>query len=406
MPLFVGPDAGNGNLLDTISIDATNPFNPFGVTLDGGSNCRRLLSARRFVEERPAQLSARRSTRSTLTATLDGKFELLGHNWYWDVNAVFGLNEAQQLVHRQRQRRRTSRRRWGRSRNAPRVRAVQHLRRRGLDHAGDARLTSRFDRARQQPSRRVNDYTANLSGELFDLPGGPVGIAVGYEHRHQSGASIPIRSSRPGSARTFRHSRRSGQFNVDEVYGEICAAAAEGHAVLPTARAERRGAPLRLFDLRRQHDAERRGYWKPVCRPAAARLLCARASARRRSANCSARQSRFDQELVDPCSRTPAAPTERSPRATSAPIASRRACPPTAAMFRPTPDLASSPAATPLRPEKSESKVLGAVFSPAAAPLLGRGNYYWIKVRGAIQAINANTTLQRCPSTMTRRPAP
>jgi len=31
LPLFVGPDAGNGNLLDTIVIDATNPFNPFGT---------------------------------------------------------------------------------------------------------------------------------------------------------------------------------------------------------------------------------------------------------------------------------------------------------------------------------------------------------------------------------------
>jgi iron complex outermembrane receptor protein len=30
-----GPDAGNGNLLDTISIDATNQFNPWGVTLRG-----------------------------------------------------------------------------------------------------------------------------------------------------------------------------------------------------------------------------------------------------------------------------------------------------------------------------------------------------------------------------------
>ncbi|MGZ8283872.1 MAG: TonB-dependent receptor, partial [Allosphingosinicella sp.] len=31
LPLFVGPDAGNGNLLDTILIDASNPFNPFGT---------------------------------------------------------------------------------------------------------------------------------------------------------------------------------------------------------------------------------------------------------------------------------------------------------------------------------------------------------------------------------------
>ncbi len=39
-PLFLGPDAGNGagSLFDTLSIDATNPFNPFGVTLESGLN--------------------------------------------------------------------------------------------------------------------------------------------------------------------------------------------------------------------------------------------------------------------------------------------------------------------------------------------------------------------------------
>ncbi len=37
LPLFVGPDAGNGNLLDTIVIDASNPFNPFGQTLGPGT---------------------------------------------------------------------------------------------------------------------------------------------------------------------------------------------------------------------------------------------------------------------------------------------------------------------------------------------------------------------------------
>ena len=36
IPLFIGPDGGNANLLDRISIHATNPFNPFGVTLESG----------------------------------------------------------------------------------------------------------------------------------------------------------------------------------------------------------------------------------------------------------------------------------------------------------------------------------------------------------------------------------
>src|SRR5947209_3533022 len=39
-PLFIGPDAGNGagSLFDTLSIDATNPYNPWGVTLQSGLN--------------------------------------------------------------------------------------------------------------------------------------------------------------------------------------------------------------------------------------------------------------------------------------------------------------------------------------------------------------------------------
>src|SRR5262245_17164496 len=32
-PLFIGSEAGNGNLLDTIGVDVTNPYNPFGVTI-------------------------------------------------------------------------------------------------------------------------------------------------------------------------------------------------------------------------------------------------------------------------------------------------------------------------------------------------------------------------------------
>ena len=39
-PLFIGPDAGNGagSLFDTLSFDVTNPYNPFGVTLQSGLN--------------------------------------------------------------------------------------------------------------------------------------------------------------------------------------------------------------------------------------------------------------------------------------------------------------------------------------------------------------------------------
>jgi iron complex outermembrane receptor protein len=94
LPLFVGPDAGNGNLLDTISISATNPFNPFGVTLDASNYS---FIGRRYVENGP-----RRYNQSVDTyygsATLDGRFRLGSHDWFWDVNGLWGRNDAKQTV--------------------------------------------------------------------------------------------------------------------------------------------------------------------------------------------------------------------------------------------------------------------------------------------------------------------
>lgn len=37
-PIFIGPGAGTGGLADTVSVDVTNPYNPFGFSLDAGSN--------------------------------------------------------------------------------------------------------------------------------------------------------------------------------------------------------------------------------------------------------------------------------------------------------------------------------------------------------------------------------
>ena len=50
-PLFIGPNAGNGNLMDTITVHETNPFNPFGFTL--GENDPTFFSGRRPLEGGP-----------------------------------------------------------------------------------------------------------------------------------------------------------------------------------------------------------------------------------------------------------------------------------------------------------------------------------------------------------------
>src|SRR5690606_30209430 len=50
-PIFLGSDAGTGGLGDLVSIDATNPYNPFGITLESGVNF--FLLGRRPLEGGP-----------------------------------------------------------------------------------------------------------------------------------------------------------------------------------------------------------------------------------------------------------------------------------------------------------------------------------------------------------------
>jgi iron complex outermembrane receptor protein len=65
------------------------------------------------------------------------------------------------------------------------------------------------------------DATANLSGSLFDLPAGPLGVAIGYEHRDQKGSFTPDPVVAAGNGSDIAALPTAGGFNADEVYGEF-----------------------------------------------------------------------------------------------------------------------------------------------------------------------------------------
>src|SRR6185295_11200231 len=50
-PLFIGPEAGNGNRLDRIKVYVTNPYNPFDFTFDPATNP--FVITRRPIEAGP-----------------------------------------------------------------------------------------------------------------------------------------------------------------------------------------------------------------------------------------------------------------------------------------------------------------------------------------------------------------
>ena len=195
LPLFVGPDAGNGNLLDTIVIDATNPFNPFGL-LRGDDPTTPLPvneATYNFIGRRVVENGPRRYDQSVDTyyaaATIEGSFEAFGHPWNWDVNGVWGRNRAKQEVH-------------GNINAANLARALGPVAActapcvpfnifGGAGSITPAMLDYVAFTQRDSSRQRLWDFSANVTGGLFDLPGGAASIAIGVEHRDQSGRFDP-----------------------------------------------------------------------------------------------------------------------------------------------------------------------------------------------------------------------
>ncbi len=63
--------------------------------------------------------------------------------------------------------------------------------------------------------------TANVSGTLFDLFGNGVGVSVGVEHRDEKGSFTPSAFEQQGLGRSVAILPVAGQYNLDEVFGEL-----------------------------------------------------------------------------------------------------------------------------------------------------------------------------------------
>jgi iron complex outermembrane recepter protein len=385
LPLFVGPDAGNGNLLDTITIDASNPFNPFGTL--NASNLA--FIGRRVVENGPRRYDQSVDT-WYLSSTLDGSFAVGDSRWYWDINAVWGRNEAEQTVHGN-------------------INALNLQRALGPVAAcvapcvpfnifgGEGSITQAMldyvaFTQRDSSEQRLWDLSANLSGELFQLPGGAAGFAVGVEHRDQRGRFDPDPTVAAGFGSDIPALPTAGGFDVDEAFVELR---------LPLLRDEPFFHRLEVTGAARFSDYSTSGStttfkaavnWQPV-EDLLFRGSWAEGFRAPSIGELFGTPSRFDQEVVDPCSAVGGA----------IPAAVRTNCiaqgvPANGSYVQANPQLPVVTGGNPaLEPETSESWVFGAVYSPSFAPRLSlEANYFDIRVDGAVQAIAAETLLNRC----------
>ncbi len=386
LPLFVGPDAGNGNLLDTITIHSTNPFNPFGVTLDSTNLA---FIGRRVVEGGPRRYNQQVETWYA-AATVDGDFEVGGRDWYWDVNAVYGRNDADQTV-------------FGNINAANLARALGPVALctapcvpfnifGGAGSITEAQYNYVAFEQNDSSRQKLWDFSANLTGELFDLPGGAAGFALGVEHRDQKGRFDPDEVVAAGLGSDIPALPTSGGYDVSEAYLELR---------LPLLRDTPFFHRLELTGAGRYSDYSTSGStatfkvsanWQPI-EDLLFRGSWAEGFRAPTIGELFGTPSRFDQEIVDPCSAVGGA----IPAAVAANCIAD-GVPAGGSYVQANPQL---PVVTggnqDLDAESSESWVFGAVWSPSFVPRLSlEANYFDIRVDGAIQAIDAEVLLARC----------
>ncbi|HOX72322.1 MAG TPA: TonB-dependent receptor [Dokdonella sp.] len=389
-PIFLGSEAGSGGLADFVGIDASNPYNPFGTISAEGS-----FITRRPVEGGPRIFRQDVDT-SYFTTGLNGDFSAGDRQFFWDVNFVSAENKATQTVNG--------------------TYNIAHIQQAlgpiadctapcvPLDmFGGPGSITQDMldyiqfvenDRSRQ----KLTTWTANISGDLFEMPAGALAFAGGYEHRKQSGSYTPDSIVTAGESNGVPSGPTSGEYSVSEFYLELNAPIL---ADLAFAKRLDLSVASRFSDysnfgnttnskigLRWQlsDDFTLRSTWAEGFRaPSIGELYGTFA--------------RFDAQIQDPCN---GATGQAGENCATLGV-------PNPATFEQANSQISvvTGGNAALDPETSKSLTFGAVYSPSwgentswSQKVDFEVTYYRIRIKDAIQASDAQTQLNRCVATL------
>ncbi|HET9231471.1 MAG TPA: TonB-dependent receptor [Vitreimonas sp.] len=215
LPLFLGQDAGNGTILDDTIVDANQAFNPFGFELNPTTYN---LITRRMIEAGPRHFEQE-------VETWDGRFTLAGESplfnrtWYWDANIAVAQNTADQSF----------------TGNINVANVQQALGAPGGCVApcvplnlwgGPGTITPEMIEwigytEHNNSQADLADFTFNVTGDLMQLPAGPLAVAAGYEYRYIAGDFNPDPLTDAGLTSDIPARSGSGSYDVNEIYAEL-----------------------------------------------------------------------------------------------------------------------------------------------------------------------------------------
>lgn len=391
-PIFLGAGAGTGGLADTVGVDVSNPFNPFGFTLDPDTNLA--LIGRRPVEGGPRIFTQNVDTFYFATG-LDGTFELADRYFSWDLNYVNSFNDAEQSVSG------TYNIRHIKNALGPVANCVAPCVPLNI-FGGPGSITQdqlnyilfdEYDTSRQN----LDTFSANLSGDILPLPAGLLQFATGYEHRRLQGAYTPDAVIVAGDSNGVPSLPTRGGYGVDELYVELQVPVLSN---LPLVHKLDINAATRYSDYSTFGSTIKSKYgvrWQPFA-DLTLRGNFAQGFRAPSVGEAFGSPARFDATLSDPCSNATDARIIANCNALGVPGGFEQAN---------TQIAVRTGGSRALSPENSKSYTAGFVYSPSWAEksLLAdrldfEATFYKHKVENAIQAPDAQTQLDRCVDTL------
>ena len=393
VPLFFLPGGGSTPYMVNTVWPADHPYNPFGITLDGSTS---LFVARRPIEAGPRIFNQDVDT-WYVSAGFDGAFQIGERDFYWDITGIRSENKAEQTKLNQ-----FNARSLNVAMGDPAVCAATP----GcvpINIVGEGSMTREMldfvtYRGIDTSLQTLTDASVNLTGDLFELPAGTLGFAIGYEHREEDGSFTPDPVVAAGETADVPTSPTSGGYDVDEFYGEVIVPLL---ADLPAVQLLNLSAAVRSSDsdiFSSETVTKFALNWRPI------ENLTVRASFSEgfRAPNIGELfnlGSRFDANLSDPCS-----DVEPQDAANCATLG----VPPGYSQLNPQISVDTG-GNRDLVPETSDTFTAGFTW---LVPLDGRAgldsfllemNYYDIDIDGAIQAPDAQDLLDGCIDTLEDR---
>jgi outer membrane receptor protein involved in Fe transport len=219
-PLFIGDWGGGYGASDTpIGIGGQNPYNPYGYDLTPGYSYSGGLwfLGRRMVEQGNREFKQTNDT-YYYNLGLEGFLDV-GTGWDWSVNYAFNQNDQLQvtdgLFHMDNVRYALS------NECVTDVNCVPLNLFGGAGTITQDMLDYTTFTGHNNSQTKLLTYDAIISSELAELPAGPLGFAMGYEHRRHSGFTQPDALVVSGVTSGNAANPTKGSYLVDEFFAEF-----------------------------------------------------------------------------------------------------------------------------------------------------------------------------------------